>query len=92
MITLNPKQTFLNGPHSKTWDNVVASEMFQAAVSAAMLQMQVDQRVITDGFQAQRNSFHMEGANYFVSVLMNLTTVTKPPQSVQDSGNLDHSV
>jgi hypothetical protein len=92
MITIDHRRAFSESPHAKTWENVSASEVFIAAVNAAMLQMQSNQGYAKDGFQVQQNTFRMEGARLFAEELMNLTT--PKPLSVEraDIGNLDHTV
>lgn len=72
-MTIDNKARFKNGPHSKTWSQVVVSEAFTEAANSAMLIMLSQQS--TDA--AAANSYRLEGARHFLGILLNLTSEKK---------------
>ena len=90
-MDFSPKATFVKGPSAQQWTDVASSQLFLAAESAAMLEMQSKGGYSKTQDQAAARQFQMEGAREFLSILMNLTTPPPETPKQTDSGNLIHS-
>lgn len=90
MIT--PKQSFRNHPTlAKGWQDRVDSGQFQAAVYAALLEMDLQNKAPADMATAASYAWRKSGALQFLSILMNLTaSEVAPKRPGQD--NLKHDL
>lgn len=79
MPTIDARTRFKASVHAKQWNDLTATEMYAAAVSAALLSMVASPQ--TDS--AAANFYRLEGARHFLGILTNLTSalpVTSPVQ------------
>jgi hypothetical protein len=86
---IDPRRSFKDSDHGKNWLDVVDSARFQAAVSAALIQMQLTLPHPPDMGTAAAYHFRMEGAKQFLQILMSLTETT-PERRPPSGQNLDH--
>lgn len=91
-MDFSPKSTFAKSAAAQPWADVVSSEVFRQAASAAMLQMQFNAGYSTTQSFAMASWYQMEGARAFLSILMNLTTPPQEAPARPKSEKLDHSV
>lgn len=75
-MTINNQARFKNGPHSKAWAQIAASDMFTEVVNAAMLIMVSQQ----GNDQPTAQFFRLEGARQIVGIMLNLTTERETPK------------
>lgn len=73
------------------WLDTVDSEMFQSAVSAALLELDVRLSAPPDMATAASYSWRREGAKQLVGILMSFTTA-KPKARTDTRANLDHRI
>jgi hypothetical protein len=71
---------------------VASSALFREAAGVAMLEMQARMGFVSNVNDAAANTFKMEGARMFLSVLMNLTTPPAEAPKRIKSDTLNHAV
>lgn len=91
-MDFSPKAFFAKGPMAQPWSEIASSDLFRAAASAAMLQMQANLGMAQTGVDAAANCYRLEGARTFLAIAMNLTTPPSPAPEKSKRENLDHSL
>lgn len=82
----SPKSRFIKSQFAKPHADLVASGQFQAAVDAALLQMQLGYSATTNQLEAASNHLRMEGAQAFVATFMKLADkATEKPKLPTDN-------
>ncbi len=84
---IQPREEFRKSDDAKRWPDVVDSPLFQRAVQAAFLEMQLMTTGLDMGAAAAAQ-FRMDGAKLYLTILMGLadpvgTAKTPPPQNLQ---------
>lgn len=88
---IEPRETFRANPDWLIkWPDVVDSTIFQAAVNASLLEMQL-RTTGADAGTAAAAQFRMDGAKQFLSLLMGLTDPT-PKATPGPTQNLQHKL
>jgi len=86
----SPKQAFQKSAHFKEWANVAESSAFQAALFAALLQMQMNQPEALDQEMSHAQQQRLIGARQFMGQLTRLCDGTEPAAPMPVSKNLNH--
>lgn len=90
---MNPKQSFLDGPHAKEWENVVESKAFREATERALLKLQLDMGDTSREFNTAAVNFaKLTGAQDFIRILSSIHLKEIPKQPPQNTANLRHDV
>jgi hypothetical protein len=90
-MDFSPKSDFAKGPRAAQWTDVASSALLREAVGAAMLEMQARMGFVSNVNDAAANTFKMEGARIFLSILMNLTTPPSEAPKRVGNDNLIHT-
>jgi hypothetical protein len=87
-MTLDSRKNFLLRPDAKTWTDVVDSEKFQAAATAALVIMQSSMGTAPDLPTSSAYYWRLEGARQYLHILMSLTE-PKAPAVQKPKDNLE---
>ena len=91
-MDFSPKANFAKGAYAAPWTEIASSALLREVAGAAMLEMQARMGFVSNVNDAAANTFKMEGARIFLSILMNLTT---PPEEMPKrirTDNLNHAI
>lgn len=90
MIT--PRETFQKSPYAKGWLDLCDSKQFEAASSAALLEITLRFRNSPDLATSAACQKKLEGALLFLDVLTSLTLPPPNQPGPSSSENLDHRI
>jgi hypothetical protein len=90
-MNIDTRKRFREGPHSKAWHDITASNVFASACEAALILTVERMPKCSDMTSSAANDWRVQGARLFIDSLANLTEPepTKPPTAPR---RLDHKV
>jgi len=80
---ISAKNNFQQSPHAKIWADAIASDWFQSAVQAALLNIDLGTIAAPTMELAAANHYRREGAAKFIESMYAL--LDKPPESFRPS-------
>jgi hypothetical protein len=86
---INPRENFQKSPFAKGWLDLCDSKQFEAAVSTALLEMQLRFRNTQDSGTTFACQKKMEGAILFLETLTGLTLPAPEPSGPLSNENLE---
>jgi hypothetical protein len=88
---LTPRDSFKQSDQAKGWQGLVDSHQFQAAATAAMLELQFEISALTPSDMAGMGHWKMQGAKRFLEILMGLADTPLIPKATPRQ-NLEHRI